>query len=154
MFSESGEYSESLFSFESSIAPVGVDRSFGSGVCWGWIGPFPPTTLMLSELSSFSVVVLTLSNLLSQFCEESPGLLPVPLRWRKSVPHFSRGGCRLEAQTAAPDRYFSNAPFQTCGYLGKDLPSPGCGKCSSLPTTADWGLFIHGFTTASGKSSL
>lgn len=55
MFSQSHECSESLYSFESSVVPVGVDRSFGSGVCRAGLGPALPQ--VLSELSSFSPVV-------------------------------------------------------------------------------------------------
>lgn len=62
--------------------------------------PFPPIDAVwtLFFLSGGFVVVTTLSNLLVQFCEVSPGTLRILLRWCEIVPHLSHGGCHLGAR--------------------------------------------------------
>lgn len=64
----------------------GPDCAFHS--CW-WC--------LKSSLSNGSVVFTVLSKLLILFCEESPGVPHIPMRWHKTVPHFFHGGGHLEA---------------------------------------------------------
>lgn len=66
----------------------------------GWLGPsLRSCWSCLNAFLSNDVIVFTVhSNLLIQFCEESPGMLCVPLRWYKTGPHFFHGGCHPGAQ--------------------------------------------------------